>query len=175
MKAAVIEWGPYLILILVGFLPNEVWRVVGLLTARRLDEDLSGHMVTHSSDGAPGRCDRETDPVFERRTREHTAAGPHRCGGVRPWYLFGGEALGICRRHRGRNRTVAWRISFRALAADCRGEGFGMFGQHVRLFLFAGRRLHGHAGLARDNVEVQVEHDLAAGALIELLDRDAVG
>ena len=39
MKAAVIEWGPYLILILVGFLPNEVWRVVGLLTARRLDED----------------------------------------------------------------------------------------------------------------------------------------
>lgn len=39
MKAAVIEWGPYLILILVGFLPNEVWRVVGLLTARRLNED----------------------------------------------------------------------------------------------------------------------------------------
>lgn len=39
MKAAVIEWGPYLILILVGFLPNEVWRVVGLLTARGLDED----------------------------------------------------------------------------------------------------------------------------------------
>ena len=48
-----------------------------------------------------------------------------------------------------------------------------MFGQHVRLFLFAGRRLHGHAGLARDNVEVQVEHHLAAGALIELLDSDA--
>src|SRR6476620_10239437 len=39
MKAAVIVWGPYLILILVGFLPNEVCRVIGLLTARGLDED----------------------------------------------------------------------------------------------------------------------------------------
>jgi Branched-chain amino acid transport protein (AzlD) len=39
MRAAVIEWGPYLVLILVGFLPNEVWRVVGLLTARGLNED----------------------------------------------------------------------------------------------------------------------------------------
>jgi len=39
MKAAVVEFGPYLILILVGFLPNEVWRVVGLLTARGLNED----------------------------------------------------------------------------------------------------------------------------------------
>lgn len=39
MKAAVIEWGPYFVLILVGFLPNELWRVVGLLTARGLNED----------------------------------------------------------------------------------------------------------------------------------------
>ena len=39
MRAAVIEWGPYVVLILVGFLPNEVWRVVGLLTARGLNED----------------------------------------------------------------------------------------------------------------------------------------
>jgi len=39
MKAAVVEFGPYLILIIVGFLPNEVWRVVGLLTARGLNED----------------------------------------------------------------------------------------------------------------------------------------
>lgn len=39
MKAAVFELGPYLVLILVGFLPNEVWRVVGLVTARGLNED----------------------------------------------------------------------------------------------------------------------------------------
>jgi len=39
MKAAIVDWGPYLVLILIGFLPNEVWRVVGLLTARGLSED----------------------------------------------------------------------------------------------------------------------------------------
>jgi hypothetical protein len=30
---------PYLLLILVGFLPNEVWRFLGLWLARGLDED----------------------------------------------------------------------------------------------------------------------------------------
>ncbi len=39
MKEAIAELGPYLVLILVGFLPNEVWRLVGLLTARGLSED----------------------------------------------------------------------------------------------------------------------------------------
>jgi hypothetical protein len=29
---------PYLVLILVGFLPNEIWRALGFLVARRLDE-----------------------------------------------------------------------------------------------------------------------------------------
>jgi hypothetical protein len=31
--------GPYLALILVGFLPNEVWRVLGLVLVRGLSED----------------------------------------------------------------------------------------------------------------------------------------
>lgn len=39
MKAALVEYGPYFVLILVGFLPNEVWRFIGLLTARGLNED----------------------------------------------------------------------------------------------------------------------------------------
>ncbi len=30
---------PYLVLILVGFLPNEVWRVIGLVAARGLNEE----------------------------------------------------------------------------------------------------------------------------------------
>jgi len=34
-----IELWPYLVLILVGFLPNEVWRVFGLVLARGLNED----------------------------------------------------------------------------------------------------------------------------------------
>ena len=38
MKAAIVELGPYLMLILVGFLPNEVWRVFGLVMARGLNE-----------------------------------------------------------------------------------------------------------------------------------------
>jgi hypothetical protein len=33
-----IDWHTYLVLILVGFLPNEVWRVLGLMLARGLDE-----------------------------------------------------------------------------------------------------------------------------------------
>lgn len=39
MKAAVVELGPYLILILAGFLPNEIWRLFGLVMARGLNED----------------------------------------------------------------------------------------------------------------------------------------
>jgi Branched-chain amino acid transport protein (AzlD) len=39
MNPALAELGPYLALILVGFLPNEVWRWLGLLAARSLTED----------------------------------------------------------------------------------------------------------------------------------------
>lgn len=39
MKAAIVDLGPYLVLILVGFLPNEVWRLFGLVLARGLNED----------------------------------------------------------------------------------------------------------------------------------------
>ena len=33
------ELWPYLVLIVVGFLPNEVWRMVGLVLARGLNEE----------------------------------------------------------------------------------------------------------------------------------------
>jgi hypothetical protein len=39
MSAVAQDLWPYLALILVGFLPNEVWRWLGLLVARGLDED----------------------------------------------------------------------------------------------------------------------------------------
>lgn len=32
-------YAPYALLILVGFLPNEVWRMLGVMLARGLDED----------------------------------------------------------------------------------------------------------------------------------------
>jgi hypothetical protein len=39
MSAALRELWPYLVLLLVGFLPNEVWRALGLVLARGLNED----------------------------------------------------------------------------------------------------------------------------------------
>jgi hypothetical protein len=33
------DLAPYLVLILVGFLPNEIWRLLGILVARGIDED----------------------------------------------------------------------------------------------------------------------------------------
>jgi hypothetical protein len=39
MNAAVSDLWPYLLLILVGYLPNEMWRVLGLVLARGLNED----------------------------------------------------------------------------------------------------------------------------------------
>lgn len=38
MSATMAEIGPYLALILVGFLPNEVWRVLGIVMVHGLDE-----------------------------------------------------------------------------------------------------------------------------------------
>lgn len=39
MNGVVTELWPYLVLILAGYLPNEVWRLFGLLLARGLNED----------------------------------------------------------------------------------------------------------------------------------------
>ena len=39
MNAVVRELWPYLMLVLLGYLPNEVWRALGLVLARGLDED----------------------------------------------------------------------------------------------------------------------------------------
>jgi hypothetical protein len=38
MNPVLAEFWPYLLLILAGFLPNEIWRFLGLALARRLDE-----------------------------------------------------------------------------------------------------------------------------------------
>lgn len=39
MNAAMAELWPFLVLVTVGFLPNEVWRALGLVLARGLNED----------------------------------------------------------------------------------------------------------------------------------------
>jgi Branched-chain amino acid transport protein (AzlD) len=33
------DWWPYLLLIAVGFLPNEAWRILGLVASRGIDEN----------------------------------------------------------------------------------------------------------------------------------------
>lgn len=38
MSGLLADFGPYLSLILVGFMPNEFWRVLGLVLVRGLDE-----------------------------------------------------------------------------------------------------------------------------------------
>ncbi len=39
MSAVLNELWPYFILVMVGFLPNEVWRALGFVAARGLNED----------------------------------------------------------------------------------------------------------------------------------------
>ena len=39
MMPALADLGPYLALLVAGFLPNEIWRVLGLVAARGLDEE----------------------------------------------------------------------------------------------------------------------------------------
>jgi hypothetical protein len=39
MNAAIAGLWPYFLLVLLGYLPNEVWRVLGLVLARGLNED----------------------------------------------------------------------------------------------------------------------------------------
>ena len=38
MNSALVTLGPYLALVLVGFLPNEFWRILGIIASRSLDE-----------------------------------------------------------------------------------------------------------------------------------------
>jgi hypothetical protein len=39
MNAVMADLWPFFVLILVGYLPNEIWRVLGLVLARGLNED----------------------------------------------------------------------------------------------------------------------------------------
>jgi hypothetical protein len=39
MNAVMAELWPYLALVMVGYLPNEIWRLLGLVLARGLNED----------------------------------------------------------------------------------------------------------------------------------------
>src|SRR4051794_29831494 len=73
---------------------------------------------------------------------------------------------------------AAWR-SLRSIGVTASGEGGrqlrSLLLEHLGGLLDARRRLEGNPFLAGDHVHMQVKHHLAAGALAELLQRDAVG
>src|SRR5487761_1874893 len=62
-----------------------------------------------------------------------------------------------------------------SVAVERRGKPERLIGEHGGLFLEACRRLERHAFPARKHVDMQVEHDLSAGRLVELLYRQTVG
>jgi hypothetical protein len=104
------ELSPYLALILVGFLPNEIWRVLGLLLARGLSEDSeivvwSRAMATAILAGViaklilfPGGA-LATIPLRARGRCRVRLRGPCRR-----------TAFSIRRRTGQRGRTAAWRL-----------------------------------------------------------------
>ena len=61
------------------------------------------------------------------------------------------------------------------MPSQCRSELESLIGQHRIILLDARRRLERETGLARHDVDMQVEHDLPAGGLGELLQGDALG
>src|SRR5262245_11834768 len=62
----------------------------------------------------------------------------------------------------------------RSFRLDRSGKFFGLLGQDLRLFFFAGWRFQRNACLPRYDMNVQVENNLTSGALVELLDGDSI-
>ncbi|HEY1546027.1 MAG TPA: AzlD domain-containing protein [Xanthobacteraceae bacterium] len=78
-------YAPYALLILVGFLPNEVWRMLGVALARGLDEDseiivFARAVATAILTGVVGKL-----VVFS----------PGALAGVPIWVRLGATALGL--------------------------------------------------------------------------------
>ena len=101
------ELWPYLLLILVGFLPNEIWRVLGLVLARGLNED--SEIVVWSRAVATAILAGVIAKLIlfsSRRAGRHSARRARWRGGLRISGFPGGEALGV-RRRAGRRGGAA--------------------------------------------------------------------
>ena len=110
------EIGPYLALILVGFLPNEVWRVLGLVVVRGLSEDSQiivwvRAVATAILAGVHGAAHHDDD----RRARRHPAVRADRRGGAGLCRVPGGAPLGVRRRAGRRTGVSRRRLVVRAL------------------------------------------------------------
>ena len=145
MNAALTELWPYLLLILVGYLPNEIWRVLGLVLARGLNED--SEIVVWSRAVATAIIAGVIAKLIlfsSRRAGRHSAGRARWRGGLRISGVPGGEALGVCRRAGRRGGVAAGRLfvrplrrvqpaaiaaaSFLALSASTSGFSFSLAG-----------------------------------------------
>ena len=69
MSAVWNELWPYFVLILVGYLPNEIWRLLGSGVGARAQRRLPDRgVVARGGDRAARRRRRQAHPVFDRRT-----------------------------------------------------------------------------------------------------------
>src|SRR6478752_4482159 len=111
-----VELSPYLVLVLVGFLPNEIWRALGLVLARGLNED--SEIVVWSRAVASHSCGghRQAHPFSKRYARQQSACRTHSRSGVRVCCLHLHQTVGVCRRSCRRGDALARRFPVRALA-----------------------------------------------------------
>ena len=81
-----VELSPYLVLILVGFLPNEIWRALGLVLARGLNEDSEIVVWSRAVATAILAAVIATLILFSKRyARQHSACRTHSRSGV--WFV----------------------------------------------------------------------------------------
>ena len=143
MNAVVAELWPYLVLVLVGYLPNEVWRVLGLVLARGLNEDSeiviwSRAVATAILAGVIAKLIVFPPGALLAIPLTVRVSG----GGLRLRRISAVKRSVFVGVAAGEGALAARRLLVRALAGDGGGELLGVLGQHFRLFLLARRRLH---------------------------------
>jgi hypothetical protein len=107
MTATVRDLGPYLALVLVGFLPNEIWRVLGIVIARGLDES-SELLVWVRAVATAVLAGIIAQLILTPRRARHGGAGGTPCGGGhRVRRISANAPFGLYRRARRRNCACA--------------------------------------------------------------------
>jgi hypothetical protein len=174
---------PFIVVVLVGFLPNEVWRMLGVVAARGLDERSDVVVWVRAVAGAILAGVIAKIALFAPGTLADIPL-MIRIGAILIGFaaflalrrsVFAGVLVGEAALMAG--AWAAGCFEFALAASRRRKRGLKLLRMRrevLRRLLEGRRRLEGHAVLARDDVDVQVEDDLSAGRLVELLDRHAL-
>ena len=105
-----LELSPYLVLILVGFLPNEIWRALGLVVARGLNEDSEIVVWSRAVATAILAAVIAKLILFPSGTLDNIPLAVRVGAAVRCIRLL--QTFGLCRRSGRRGGTAVWRIFF---------------------------------------------------------------